>query len=121
MTCVESDLANTNMTFKWEALGPLGTYLGLTGTRLRGREAYDAGVATHYLPSNRVEQLVASVSAACNHHVGVPGRPQGADPATLTRVVGNAIATVASTDDDVAHGEECKCPPRRAYAVAQKT
>ena len=39
--------------------GALGMYLGLTGARLRGRDVLTAGVATHYLPSERIEALEA--------------------------------------------------------------
>jgi enoyl-CoA hydratase/carnithine racemase len=32
-------------------------YLGLTGARLKGRDAVWAGVATHFVPSHRLETL----------------------------------------------------------------
>lgn len=32
--------------------GELGTYLGLTGHRLKGFEAYKCGLATHYITSS---------------------------------------------------------------------
>ncbi|KAI9012215.1 ClpP/crotonase-like domain-containing protein [Hyaloraphidium curvatum] len=38
--------------------GEIGTYLGLTGKRLKGIECLFAGIATHYVPSARVEALV---------------------------------------------------------------
>lgn len=37
--------------------GELGTYLGLTGHLLEGREAMYAGFATHYVPSERLPAL----------------------------------------------------------------
>ncbi|CAO3683678.1 unnamed protein product [Umbelopsis vinacea] len=37
--------------------GQIGTFLALTGTRLEGIQAFYAGVATHYVPSDRLEQL----------------------------------------------------------------
>ncbi|KAJ2962405.1 hypothetical protein NQZ79_g2450 [Umbelopsis isabellina] len=37
--------------------GQIGTYLALTGKRLEGIQAFYAGVATHYVPANRLEQL----------------------------------------------------------------
>ena len=37
--------------------GRLGVYLALTGIRLRGKEVYDSGIATHYINSARVEEL----------------------------------------------------------------
>jgi enoyl-CoA hydratase/carnithine racemase len=35
----------------------VGRFLGLTGARLTGRDAVAAGVATHFVPSNRLEAL----------------------------------------------------------------
>lgn len=32
----------------------LGVFLGLTGHRLRGIDVVHAGIATHYVPTNRV-------------------------------------------------------------------
>lgn len=32
----------------------LGVFLGLTGYRLRGIDVVHAGIATHYVPTNRV-------------------------------------------------------------------
>ncbi|KAJ3190347.1 hypothetical protein HDU85_000643 [Gaertneriomyces sp. JEL0708] len=37
--------------------GELGTYLGLTATQLRGDEVFIAGIATHYIPSERLPSL----------------------------------------------------------------
>lgn len=34
-----------------------GFYLGLTGKRLKGKQIYDAGLATHYVPSEKLEEL----------------------------------------------------------------
>ena len=39
--------------------GSLGVYLGLTGARLSGRDVLTAGVATHFVPSERMEALEA--------------------------------------------------------------
>lgn len=35
----------------------VGVFLGLTGARLTGRDAFTAGVATHFVPSSRLEQM----------------------------------------------------------------
>ncbi|KAL7751665.1 3-hydroxyisobutyryl-CoA hydrolase [Sorochytrium milnesiophthora] len=37
--------------------GQLGTYLGLTGDRLMGEDVFTAGIATHYVPSERIADL----------------------------------------------------------------
>ncbi len=38
--------------------GALGTYLGLTGARLRGKEVRAAGLATHFVESQRLDALM---------------------------------------------------------------
>ncbi|ANB14081.1 Ehd3p [Sugiyamaella lignohabitans] len=42
--------------------GQLGVYLGLTSARLKGYDAFYAGIATHYVPSNRIPDLEARLS-----------------------------------------------------------
>ena len=42
--------------------GETGMFLALTGTRLRSSDTLSAGVATHYVPAARHEDLVASLS-----------------------------------------------------------
>ena len=37
--------------------GALGTYLGLTGARLSGRDVATAGIATHYVPYERLSMV----------------------------------------------------------------
>lgn len=41
--------------------GKLGMYMGLTGARMQGADAVHAGLATHFVPSDRLEALAASV------------------------------------------------------------
>ena len=43
--------------------GRLGLYLGLTGARLAGADAVHAGLATHFVPSERLPDLAAAVLA----------------------------------------------------------
>ncbi|KAJ3210465.1 hypothetical protein HDU67_005274 [Dinochytrium kinnereticum] len=38
--------------------GELGTYLGLTGYRLKGEEVVYAGIGTHFIPSERIPSLL---------------------------------------------------------------
>jgi enoyl-CoA hydratase/carnithine racemase len=42
--------------------GALGTYLGLTGTRVTGADAVHAGLATHYTPRARLADLSAALA-----------------------------------------------------------
>lgn len=37
--------------------GQIGTYLGLTGEQLKGSAVYQAGLATHFVPSDRLDAL----------------------------------------------------------------
>ena len=41
--------------------GGMGMYLALTGARLKGRDAVEAGVATHYVPRSRLIDLKHSL------------------------------------------------------------
>jgi 3-hydroxyisobutyryl-CoA hydrolase len=42
--------------------GQLGAYLGLTSARLKGYDAFYAGIATHYVPSHRIGDLEARLA-----------------------------------------------------------
>ena len=44
--------------------GELGTWLALTGARLKGRDVVAAGVATHYLPSELLPNLKQQITGA---------------------------------------------------------
>jgi len=43
--------------------GELGSYLGLTGARVRGADSVRAGFATHYVPRERIPALNAALAA----------------------------------------------------------
>lgn len=42
--------------------GRIGTYLGMTGERITGEEAYLAGLATHFVPSSMLESLTEALA-----------------------------------------------------------
>lgn len=44
--------------------GRLGMYLALTGARLRAADCYYTGIATHYVPSNRLADMVKAMGEA---------------------------------------------------------
>jgi len=46
--------------------GELGTYLGLTGQTLKGQDVMRAGIATHYMPSERLSALEDRLSELDN-------------------------------------------------------
>ncbi|MFN4310933.1 MAG: enoyl-CoA hydratase/isomerase family protein [Ferrovibrio sp.] len=60
--------------------GELGTYLGLTGARLKGADIIAAGVATHFVPREKMAALEEALVAAA------PG-DRGAVDAVVTRFV----------------------------------
>ncbi|KAH9950202.1 3-hydroxyisobutyryl-coenzyme A hydrolase [Amylocystis lapponica] len=43
--------------------GQLGTYIGLTGTFLKGRAVYEHGFATHFVPARRIAGLLERLAA----------------------------------------------------------
>jgi len=43
----------------------LGVFLGLTGHRLRGMDVVHAGIATHFVPTNRVNILKRIFIGCC--------------------------------------------------------
>ncbi len=43
--------------------GQIGLYLGLTGARLKAADCLYAGIATHYVPSARLDELKAALAA----------------------------------------------------------
>jgi enoyl-CoA hydratase len=61
--------------------GELGMYLGLTGHRLKAADALYAGIATHFVPSEKLGRLAAALETASDVDAAVagvaadPGRP----------------------------------------------
>ncbi len=49
--------------------GSLGTYLGLTGHRLKAKDVWMSGIATHYIPSTRIPALVQRLSDLPNNNL----------------------------------------------------
>ena len=41
----------------------MGLYLGITGFRLKARDLVKWGVATHFVPSNKVEELTEALKS----------------------------------------------------------
>jgi enoyl-CoA hydratase len=56
--------------------GAVGMYLGLTGARLHGADCLEAGVATHLLPADALEELAVALvgcAAAADPHAAIAG------------------------------------------------
>ncbi|EKM55322.1 uncharacterized protein PHACADRAFT_255858 [Phanerochaete carnosa HHB-10118-sp] len=43
--------------------GEIGTYLGLTGESIKGRDVYELGLATHFIPSRRIPALLERLAS----------------------------------------------------------
>jgi enoyl-CoA hydratase/carnithine racemase len=95
--------------------GHLGRYLGLTGVRLNAADALYCGFATHFIPRDRIEALLAVLASTETPHqpvervlgsfVGDPGR---APLVKLQRVVDRCFAgdSVEAIVDALAAEEE---------------
>ncbi|KEO90088.1 enoyl-CoA hydratase [Erythrobacter longus] len=60
--------------------GRLGQFLALTGARLKGEECLWAGLATHYVPSEMIEDLKARIAEKPDRIAGILSEPVGTPP-----------------------------------------
>ncbi|MEL7319342.1 MAG: enoyl-CoA hydratase/isomerase family protein, partial [Pseudomonadota bacterium] len=60
--------------------GRLGQFLALTGARLDGSEALWTGLATHYVPSDMIEELKARIVERPGRISGILSEPVGTPP-----------------------------------------
>lgn len=67
--------------------GELGTYLGLTGARLRAADCLYAEIATHHVPAERIEALIAALAegATVEETLGAFHQPAGDAPIAAYR------------------------------------
>jgi enoyl-CoA hydratase len=73
--------------------GALGTWLALTGARLKGAEAVEAGLATHHVPREKLPALRAALvqgdaSAVARFAEAVPAGPIAAQHPAIDRCFG---------------------------------
>jgi len=68
--------------------GRMGQFLALTGARLDGAECLWAGIATHYLPSEKLEEAKSRIADKPGRISGILGELSDATPAA--RIGGNA-------------------------------
>mmetsp|Transcript_18514 Transcript_18514/g.54874 ORF Transcript_18514/g.54874 Transcript_18514/m.54874 type:complete len:364 (-) Transcript_18514:284-1375(-) len=89
----------------------LGFFLGLTGTRLRGRDVLTAGVATHFVPLARIEALEALLLEMAASTSGkaytLESNQDFVDPEVLAR----AIGALDEVDRGKADGAPAAAPP----------
>jgi enoyl-CoA hydratase len=60
--------------------GRVGQYLALTGARLDGAECHYLGLATHYIPSEKLEDVKARIAAAPSRLEGILGQASVTPP-----------------------------------------
>ncbi len=53
--------------------GRIGLYLGLTGTRLKAADMLHAGIATDYVPSDRLDALIGNLAAGGDVETAIRG------------------------------------------------
>ncbi len=69
--------------------GRLGQFLALTGARLDGSEALWTGLATHYVPSEQLEDIKARIIERPGRIAGILSEPVGTPPDA--RIEANAL------------------------------
>ncbi|TRD11826.1 enoyl-CoA hydratase/isomerase family protein [Erythrobacter insulae] len=69
--------------------GRLGQFLALTGARLDGAETLWTGLATHYVPSNLLEDIKARIIERPGRIAGILSEPVGTPPPA--RIEANAL------------------------------
>jgi enoyl-CoA hydratase/carnithine racemase len=87
---------------------PFGTYLALTGARLKAAELLEAGLATHFVPSDALAGLEAALQ-------GCDGDAQVA--AALAALGAGAAPPAAAPPPPRDAIERCFGPPRTAEAI----
>ena len=84
------------------ASGAMGKWLALTGARLQGAEAVEAGLATHHVPRERLAALRAALlagdaGAVASHAAAVPpGRVEAARAAIEQAFAPDDMASIAA-------------------------
>jgi enoyl-CoA hydratase len=95
--------------------GRLGQFLALTGARLDGSEALWTGIATHYVPSEMLDDIKARIAERPGRISGILSEPVGTPPEA--RIEKNALRIakhfasdryediLASLDHEIGHNE----------------
>ena len=96
--------------------GRLGQFLALTGARLKGEECLWAGLATHYVPSDMIDELKARIIEKPDRIAGILSEPVGTPPPARIEANAAEIAKhfasdniediLASLETAIAEGDE---------------
>lgn len=102
--------------------GRLGPFLALTGARLDGSEALWAGLATHYLPSNMLEDIKARIIERPGRISGILSEPVGTPPPA--RIEANALKIskhfASDTFEDILASLEAAIETGDEWAVKER-
>ncbi len=79
--------------------GRLGQFLALTGARLDGAECLWAGIATHYLPHELLEDVKARIAERPGRISGILSEPAGSPPKARIEANAAKIAKHFSSDE----------------------
>lgn len=82
--------------------GRLGQFLALTGARLKGEECLWAGLATHYVPSEILDDLKARIAEKPDRIAGILSEPVGTPPPA--RLEENALKIAKHFASDTLEG-----------------
>ncbi|MHA6332870.1 enoyl-CoA hydratase/isomerase family protein [Qipengyuania sp. CAU 1752] len=78
--------------------GRLGQFLALTGARLDGSECLWAGIASHYMPSELVEEIKARIIEKPKRIAGILSEPVGTPPKARIEQNADKIAKHFASD-----------------------
>ena len=79
--------------------GRLGQFLALTGARLKGEECLWAGLATHYVPSDMIDELKARIIEKPDRIAGILSEPVGTPPPARIEANAAKIAKHFASDN----------------------
>jgi enoyl-CoA hydratase len=101
--------------------GKIGLYLGLTGARLKAADMIMAGIATHYVPRDRLDALVTSLAAQTEAAAAIARVAADPGPSTIAaqredidrcfggESVAEILARLRAEDSDWAHDAVAAC------------
>ena len=102
--------------------GRLGQFLALTGARLDGAEALWAGLATHYVPSEQLNDIKARIAERPGRIAGILSEPVGTPPEA--RIEGNALKIAkhfaSDTYEDILASLEAAIEEGDEWAVKER-
>ena len=102
--------------------GRLGQFLALTGARLKGEECLWAGLATHYVPSEMIENLKARIAEKPDRIAGILSEPVGTPPPA--RLEENALKIAkhfaSDTYEDILASLEAAAEEGDEWAVKER-